>query len=988
MKKVIAILTIVLIGVTFAWNGGGTTQPKSGDYWAFTPGDQPPQAPDPDGFPVPNPDPIGTYHIVNNPGAVQLAPTTTTPIAYTLPSDVDFWFYGQWYYHGSKLYIYPDGFMAFIIDNLTTPHPTGNLNDPTKPNAVIAPYWTDLSADGTGTDERIYLWKDNNLNVLYFEWYKVTEQNDPTEYTFTAALHYGDEGLLVDEGCGVIFSYHFIDFAYAPDGASYNWGHEDPNATIGIENHRETDVDHYYVEIPHVEGGEDIINDGRTIRFYYRKIFNYDLAVADLLAPHNIVLRYTKYAPIFVVENIGTEVVNSYNVSIDITDLTDGSNVYSNSFSRTQLYYIGSGNDYQDTVVCEPVWDRPQEIGTEYEIKITITGYAEDECVANNTYYDTVKVWCEEEYSYNFDITQPGWWEGYGNWLQAVTYALPDGVALVMGGDVYLNWAGGDDPSQSHLEVWSGDDPTDCGWDQMTEWKYNAMEHEGYPGTPITGWNEVYFQYGPMKWQRMKDDLSGVEWVAGYDALGEHAVIANHNEVLGEDYTGVQFFFTGEPVGVSCDPIEKLSSPQYATPAPDFNANAGYLNPTFGLYVDNVFSYGITMKTHLALWKPPVAPAYFEKAHDLAVTSVLTPEPIGGKYFVVADESITPQDTISNLGRQKEETSTTYPIQAFFRAVPELEDFDTYETSANIEEIDWIGGTGAFTKEIAFSDWTPEGNCDVMDASLEYDVQYIVKRNKVGPDKTDHCPYNDTVHLTVTSLWKNDAWMKEVHVYKDQMGGEEVMSGDSVATGTNLYFKCVVANTGSEQEPHDIGGSKARFVAKLQVFKDADGSSVFGPSVQALPDINWRGNTNGDPWEYTLEFPDYWTVPDQETYDVKFSVELDNDLCSKNNAKDVYIGGVATAELPANFELYRIASPAREVTVKYALPVKADVVIKVYDVTGKLVKTLVAGTEDAGYKTVTWNATDSRGRKVSAGVYYVKMLAGDYNNVQKVIIMR
>ncbi len=972
MKKVITILSVLLIGVAFAWNGGGTTQPNSGDYWAFTPGDQPPQAPHPSGLAVPDPEPFDYYDIHDAPGAIQVPPLTGAPYIFTLPSDVDFWFYGTWYYHGSKLYVYPDGMMAFVVPNTTDPQPTGDLTDPTKPNAVIAPYWTDLNADGTGDTKRIYIWKDKTNHVLVFQWYEV-EDADGNVFNFSAALWYGDEALLIDEGCGVIFSAHYIDFAYQN---GYDWGDEDPNAEVGIENAGETTADHYYVIIPHEEAGEDIIENRATIRFYYRKIFDYDMAVDKILAPHNVVLRHTKYAPVFVTQNIGTEVVSSYNVSIDITDLSTGDNVYSKSFSRTQLYYAGSGEDWKDTITCEPVWDRPGEIGTEYEIKIQITGYAQDECVANNTYYDTVKVWCEEEYSYlgKYSIFPLFWWDSD---IEANAYALPDGKAIVMGGDAFLYWTDGDETAL-HLVAYSGDDVADADWTEMTVRKYNDMEHEGFPDVPAKTWNEIYFQYGPMKWQRLTDD-NKLEWVAGYDLTGQIGVIGVQNDASTVGLAGGS--------GAGC--VGGAFPDIYEDPGVDLSADGAYTPGSINWlpWSGDVYFYGITMKTHLALWKPPVAPAYYEKAHDLAVVSVLTPEKYGTGYYVEAEKAITPKDTIANLGRQKEETSTTYPIQAFFRAVPELEGFDTYETSTNIPEIDWIGGTGDFTKEVAFADWTPEGNCDYGDAKLIYDAQYIVKRNKVGPDKTDHCPYNDTVHLSVISLWKYDAWMKEIHVYKNEMGGEEAENGEHVPVDTKLYFKCVVANTGINVEPHDIGGSKARFVAQLQVIQDDNQAVVFGPSIEPITYLNWRGNTSGEPWETEVEFPDYWTVPDDKTYKIEFKVELDGDKCSKNNSQQLYIGGVA-ANIPREFRLYRIDSPAKEVVVKYALPVKTHVDIKVYDVTGKLVKTLVSETEEAGYGTITWNGTDARGRTVSSGVYYVKMVAGDYNGVQKVILMK
>ena len=985
MNKKIAILTIAIIGLIFAWNGGGTTQSNSGDYWAFTTGDQPPQAPIPVTFtPVPDPQTADIYDAYTHRddyGSVKLDPLTGLPLAFALPDS--FWFYGRWYLQGANLYIFPDGFAAFEVDQQA--YPSGDLTSPTKPNAVFAPYWTDLLADGSGDQKRMWLaWQPAALGSggnLIIQWYDVEDASGNT-FDFSLSLVLGGQDLIIDEGCGIIFSRHYIDFSYRVG----DWGAEDPNATVGIESW--DDDPHYYVIVPHEESGEDIIDQDTVIRFYYRKIFNYDLMAYDIIAPDGIVLRYTKYQPIVTVANLGTEVVNSYNVTVTITEI-GGDQVYQQSFSRTQLYYYNnpSGEDYIDTIECTPVWDKPGEIGTQYDIKVEVTGYAQDQCEANNVFHDTAKVWCDADYTLEWSFRRYPtytfyYWRNYK--VQGTAYKLPGGAAIVMGGRAVIYYTTGDGKDW-HMEVWHHGDPVGCSsnWSGVTEREFSIYV-DGKPENPQLwpAWTDVNFEHGDFQWQNVDG-----KWVSGYPALGEFGVMAWTNDnPTDAGVIDVDPVYPQDDQNISCLGLDDYSYYKQN----NFSDNWTAFNGAYGWYPGATFM--LEMKTHLALRYPPAPPAYYEKAHDLTVYKVTSPEydAVSNSCWVVAGEAITPKSWIGNIGREKEETSSTFPIEAFFRAVPDLDDFDTYETNAVIEELGWVGDSAddPDAVEMAFSDWTPEGNCDYVDASLKYEMQYIVKRNKVGPDKTDHCPYNDTMKITATSLWKNDAWMKEAHVYKDEMDGEEVESGEAVPDGTKLYFKCVIANTGSEAEPHDIGGSTARFIAKLEILKDADGSSVYGPSTMTVGDINWRGNQSGEPWEKTIEFPGFWEVPDQETYDIKFTVELDNDLCSKNNSKDIYIGGVAIADIPEHFDLYKISSPTTSALVRYAVPVKTNVDIKVLDVSGRVVNTLVAGIEEPGYKTITWNGTDNRGRKVGSGVYYVKMIAGDYSSVQKVVIMK
>ena len=74
--------------------------------------------------------------------------------------------------------------------------------------------------------------------------------------------------------------------------------------------------------------------------------------------------------------------------------------------------------------------------------------------------------------------------------------------------------------------------------------------------------------------------------------------------------------------------------------------------------------------------------------------------------------------------------------------------------------------------------------------------------------------------------------------------------------------------------------------------------------------------------------------------------------------------------------------------IQYALPNESSVVISIYDITGRLVRTLVNEFQSPGYRTVTWNATNDMGRPVSAGMYIYSIHAGDFIQNRKMILMK
>ena len=69
-------------------------------------------------------------------------------------------------------------------------------------------------------------------------------------------------------------------------------------------------------------------------------------------------------------------------------------------------------------------------------------------------------------------------------------------------------------------------------------------------------------------------------------------------------------------------------------------------------------------------------------------------------------------------------------------------------------------------------------------------------------------------------------------------------------------------------------------------------------------------------------------------------------------------------------------------SIDFSIPTDSYVSITVYDILGKEVISLVDEHYSIGYHTVTWNASG-----YSSGIYFVKMVAEDYNNTQKLMLV-
>jgi hypothetical protein len=98
------------------------------------------------------------------------------------------------------------------------------------------------------------------------------------------------------------------------------------------------------------------------------------------------------------------------------------------------------------------------------------------------------------------------------------------------------------------------------------------------------------------------------------------------------------------------------------------------------------------------------------------------------------------------------------------------------------------------------------------------------------------------------------------------------------------------------------------------------------------------------------------------------------------------IAGGEKSQAPLRPSLSFYPSPFRSnATLQLDLPRRSRISLKVYDICGRLVKTLSGAELPAGKHKFVWNGFDDSGRKTAAGVYFVK-IETDFGNLMKKII--
>jgi immune inhibitor A len=126
------------------------------------------------------------------------------------------------------------------------------------------------------------------------------------------------------------------------------------------------------------------------------------------------------------------------------------------------------------------------------------------------------------------------------------------------------------------------------------------------------------------------------------------------------------------------------------------------------------------------------------------------------------------------------------------------------------------------------------------------------------------------------------------------------------------------------------------------------------------------------------------------------SIQVDDKTIQLNGNRIIEIGnpkaeiklrlsGSSLMEIPKEFALQQnYPNPFNPSTlIRYQLPVDSKVTLKVFNILGQEVSTLVDEVQDAGYKSVEWNPSTSSGQSLASGVYLYQLNAVSIADVNK-----
>ncbi len=162
-----------------------------------------------------------------------------------------------------------------------------------------------------------------------------------------------------------------------------------------------------------------------------------------------------------------------------------------------------------------------------------------------------------------------------------------------------------------------------------------------------------------------------------------------------------------------------------------------------------------------------------------------------------------------------------------------------------------------------------------------------------------------------------------------------------------------------------------------------------GPSDDYAVHVVLHGNNiliNGHTWSYKFPTtPGAYDTIYNSSGDVFISI-FDSDLSAvvtditENNDRILPNAVFLYPNFPNPFHL--------ETNIIFDLSESCLVELAIYDLSGKMVKSLVKGFKEAGHYSLTWDGTDSQGKLVVPGIYIYKIKAGNFIDSKRCIVLR
>ena len=226
--------------------------------------------------------------------------------------------------------------------------------------------------------------------------------------------------------------------------------------------------------------------------------------------------------------------------------------------------------------------------------------------------------------------------------------------------------------------------------------------------------------------------------------------------------------------------------------------------------------------------------------------------------------------------------------------------------------------------------------------------------------------------------------------------GSEFEPGDVNGDGTvNIFDLLALLKVlgGAETDPGYISRAELNDDGSVNIFDLLDLLKIFSSSnASGLASVGKAIAGNYQGLAYSLNETYKITFPDGSTLEFEPGITAAEDFSATAGTASAILGKQARAALPRAFTLSRNApnpfNPSTTISYSIAEGTASHVSLKVYDLRGRLVTTLVDEVSEAGNYTVNWDGRNKIGRQVASGVYFYRLGAGDFIQTRKMVLLK
>jgi flagellar hook assembly protein FlgD len=78
----------------------------------------------------------------------------------------------------------------------------------------------------------------------------------------------------------------------------------------------------------------------------------------------------------------------------------------------------------------------------------------------------------------------------------------------------------------------------------------------------------------------------------------------------------------------------------------------------------------------------------------------------------------------------------------------------------------------------------------------------------------------------------------------------------------------------------------------------------------------------------------------------------------------------------------------QSVTVAFSLETRAPTTLRVFDTSGRLIRTLLDEPRGEGRHRIVWDGRDDTGRRMASGVYFYRLQSGSVDETHRMVLVR